>query len=81
MKIITADRVNDFHMVDLKRVKTNPNDTPISDHDIILITSMKVPDFRLVFLNVNSFFAIVEGRKNPEIFNIRKDRETRERKR
>lgn len=47
MKIVNADRVNDFHMVDLKRLKPSPSDTPISDHDIVLISSMKVCLFLL----------------------------------
>ena len=43
MRVITAGHVNDFMMVDLKRVsKHSPQDTPLSDHDIILVYSLKV---------------------------------------
>jgi len=40
MKIISAGHVNDFVMVDLKKVKTSPNDTQLSDHDIVLVYAM-----------------------------------------
>ena len=42
MRIISAGHVNDFVMVDLKKLNTSPHDTIMSDHDVVLIYAMKV---------------------------------------